>query len=187
MGNNPSFYTGHRVLETAAGSPGSEANLVPYLDVIVSVNEVELDNKENSLVSVIRTCVDKRTSIKIYNCKTRKYRNAEITPRKGWGGAGVLGLVARYDAYSPQFDSVLHVIAVLPGSPAEQAGLRPTEDYILGAEKQTFKDVEHFKEFCANRKGKKSRDFCVPCTDRYCTPRTDASWGLGSGLPCGSS
>lgn len=43
--------------------------------------------------------------------------DALITPRKGWGGAGVLGLVARYDSFSENEDHVLFVkvrLSLLP-------------------------------------------------------------------------
>lgn len=42
MGNQATTGTGHRVLDVAPGSPGSEAHLVNYLDVIFAVNENQL-------------------------------------------------------------------------------------------------------------------------------------------------
>lgn len=42
MGNSSSLGVGHRVLETAPYSPGAEAQLVAYLDVITAVNDQQL-------------------------------------------------------------------------------------------------------------------------------------------------
>lgn len=47
MGNAPALQGskirfGHRVLEITPGSPSAEAMLVPYLDVIVAINDTPL-------------------------------------------------------------------------------------------------------------------------------------------------
>lgn len=47
MGNTPGrdaprVRFGHRVLEVTPGSPSAEALLIPYLDVIVAINDVQL-------------------------------------------------------------------------------------------------------------------------------------------------
>jgi C-terminal processing protease CtpA/Prc len=45
--------------------------------------------------------------------------------------AGLLGITIRHDSYDVS-DNYIRVLEVLPGSPAEEAGLIPESDYILG-------------------------------------------------------
>lgn len=132
---------GHRVLETSDNSPARKANMVPYLDFVVAINDVQLDNEECSLVKMVLSTVDVPAKFTLYNVKTRALRDETITPKKGWGGPGVLGLVARYDAFALDADYMLQITDVMPDSPASLVGLRKNEDFIVGSEKVTFHNI----------------------------------------------
>lgn len=93
----------------------------------------------------------------VYSSKTQSVRNVTITPSTTWGGQGLLGVSIRFCSFEGANENVWHVLVsmkgkikrnvwikflinddflqeVHPSSPAEAAGLKPFEDYIIGAE-----------------------------------------------------
>lgn len=159
---------GHRVLEVTPGSPAAEAGLVPYLDVVVSVDGEMLDGEERSLAMLMREKENKEASIVVYNTKKRESRTATVRPRRGWGGQGLLGSVVRYDSFygslsasgpasrdgPAEFDRVLAVRSVRAGSEADRAGLRASEDLIVGGENMTFTHCAELVSFLAQFAGR---------------------------------
>ena len=49
-----------------------------------------------------------------------------------------MGLAVRFGTYLGTLSNALHVTEVYPGSPAEQAGLVASDDWILGAADAMF-------------------------------------------------
>lgn len=163
---------GFRVISVEAGSPAAralvfpdrqsaaagvrapfEAPLVPYLDVVVSVNGVAL-GEESSRTGVfereVAGSVDKPMLLEVYNVKTRRQRLVQMTPSRAWGGDGLLGLQVHHDALGDDADAVLHVMEVEAGSPAAQYGFVANDDYLLGTMDGPFKSVDEFVDFCTN-------------------------------------
>jgi hypothetical protein len=95
------------------------------------------NDSDRSLVNVVSNHIDQVTSMTIYNCKTALSRKVAITPTRSWGGKGVLGLVARFDV-SPALMTRVCINTVLKGGPADEAGIRPGEDFLLGSERQSL-------------------------------------------------
>ena len=72
------IVSGHRVLFVNEKGPGGLAGLVPFLDVILSIDSVPLDDGENSLASVIGSMVETRALLIVYNMKTKTLRKTYI-------------------------------------------------------------------------------------------------------------
>jgi len=163
---------GFRVISVEAGSPAAralvfpdrrsaaqgvrtpvEAPLVPYLDVVTSVNGIAL-GEESSRTGVfereVAGSVDKPMLLEVYNVKTRRQRLVQLTPSRSWGGDGLLGLQVHHDAISDDADAVLHVMEVESGSPAAQYGFVAGDDYLLGTMDGPFRTVDEFIDFCTN-------------------------------------
>lgn len=84
----------------------------------------------------------------------------------------------------PEQTGRVKVEAVVPGTPADQAGLRES-DVILGADGQTFKRTEEFTDFVNRNKGQEiALDVSKRGTDMteklVIVPRTDPPEGEGS-------
>lgn len=75
---------------------------------------------------------DKNLNLQIYNTKSQTIREVCLQPNRRWGGSGLLGLTIKFDTFQDAEESVFHVLEVEANSPAEDAGLVPFEDYLLG-------------------------------------------------------
>merc|ERR1719162_2596641 len=81
----------------------------------------------------------------VFNIRTKSFRDVFISPRK-WGGAGLLGAVVRYDSLSNVENQGIRVLEVFPHSPAQQAGLIPFKDFLLGTAEVMFRDLDELAE-----------------------------------------
>ena len=88
-------FKGHRVLMVQPNSPASVAGLVTYLDIITHVGDVQLDDSSRSLARMVVQWIDQDVDVTVYNIRTKQTRIVMLNPNRNWGGAGVLGLVAR--------------------------------------------------------------------------------------------
>ena len=86
---------GHRVLLVQEGSPAQKSGLVPYLDIITHVGEQQLDDGKHTLAKTVVPYIDQDVDVTVYSILTKSVRIVMLNPNKNWGGAGVLGLVAR--------------------------------------------------------------------------------------------
>lgn len=78
----------------------------------------------------------------VWNIKSQESRLVYLTPREGWGGAGLLGVTIRLDNYAGAEDRLIRVLEVKPKSPAAIAGLVANQDFILGTTHQTLETVQ---------------------------------------------
>lgn len=88
---------GYRILEVADNSPASKADLIPFLDFIVKLNETPLMESQIPFHELLRNNVDCPVTLTIYNLLTDQERDVLITPQENWGGTGVLGVTMRYE------------------------------------------------------------------------------------------
>lgn len=194
MGNAPSSEeedafepprSGYRVLSVAPNSPGASllrfpdglsaregittpvpCELVAFFDLIVSINGIILDSqaaKEDVLTREVakqQPCL-----IEVWSSSQRRYRSCQLTPRKGWGGEGLLGVQVRFDSSLEPSEATLescglHIVAVEPHSPAEKAGLKEEEEYLLGSvQGPPFASVDDFVSFANDRIGEQAQVF----------------------------
>ncbi|CAM9601719.1 unnamed protein product, partial [Choristocarpus tenellus] len=146
MGNGQSAAeeecVGYRVLGVQPNSPASEVGLVSFFDFIVAANGLPLKTLDNSFIETIKSSVDQPLPLTVFNYKSGTERDVTITPSRTWGGQGMLGVTIRFDSYFNADDNLVRVLAVAPRSPAQIAGLREEEDYLLGTAERVFKDPD---------------------------------------------
>lgn len=133
----------YRVMKVFQGSPASRSGLSPFEDFILAVNGTLVDSDKTSLANVLRDNEGREVALVVYNVVDASRRDVALRPVK-WNGPGLLGAAVRYEAIEGAMDHVLRVISVLPGSPADEAGLAPNTDYITGTPAEVFRNESDF-------------------------------------------
>eukprot|EP00639_Heterosigma_akashiwo_P002650 CAMPEP_0194580386 /NCGR_PEP_ID=MMETSP0292-20121207/14171_1 /TAXON_ID=39354 /ORGANISM="Heterosigma akashiwo, Strain CCMP2393" /LENGTH=233 /DNA_ID=CAMNT_0039433723 /DNA_START=83 /DNA_END=781 /DNA_ORIENTATION=- len=147
MGGNSSSLgdecLGYRVLGVQDNSPASKAGLVSFFDFIIAANGVNFDQgPQDVFVAILNENVGRTVCLTVYNIKAGNTRGVALTPSNEWPGQGLLGVTISWDSYYQAEEHVLRVLEVQPGSPADKAGLKILEDFLLGTTKVDFKDSE---------------------------------------------
>ncbi|KAL1451357.1 hypothetical protein WDU94_005743, partial [Cyamophila willieti] len=125
---------GYHVLKVQDNSPGQRAGLEAFFDFIVAIDNIRLDQDNDTLKELLKNGIDKELKMSVYSSKTQDVRTVNITPSNVWGGQGLLGVSIRFCSFEGANENVWHILEVHPCSPAELAGLRPFTDYIIGAD-----------------------------------------------------
>lgn len=137
--------SGYRVMKVFQGSPASRSGLAPFEDFIVAVNGALVDSDNASLSAVLSDNEGKELALIVWNCVDNARRDVALRPVK-WNGPGLLGAAVRYEKLAGAVEHVQHVIDVLPSSPADQAGLVPMTDYIVGTPAEVFRNEKDFQK-----------------------------------------
>ena len=137
---------GYRVLGVQPNSPASSAGLVSFFDFVIAANGCPLKQLDQTFVEMIKDSENKALPLSIYNIKSETTRDVVITPRRNWGGQGMLGVTIRFDSYWRAEEALVRVLSVEPDSPGELAGLEAEKDYLLGTAEKVFKDTEALYE-----------------------------------------
>lgn len=127
------------------GSPASRSGLAPFEDFVVAVNGVLVDSDNASLANVLRDNEGKEVALVVWNCVDSAHRDVALRPVK-WNGPGLLGAAVRHEPIRGAADHVQRVIDVLPASPADDAGLVPSTDFIVGTPAEVFKKESDFSK-----------------------------------------
>ena len=67
---------------------------------------------DQTFVEMIKASENKPLPLTIYNIKSETTRDVVITPRRGWGGQGMLGVTIRFDTYWRAEESLVRVLEV---------------------------------------------------------------------------
>ncbi|XP_023947426.2 Golgi reassembly-stacking protein 2 [Bicyclus anynana] len=178
---------GYHVLRVQEGSPGQKANLEPFFDFIVAIENTRLDQDNDTLKTLLKQNIDKQIKMLIYSTKTQSVREVVITPSENWGGQGLLGVSIRFCSYEGANENVWHILEVHPSSPAELGGLRPFSDYIIGADSIMHESEDLFTIIEAHE-GRALKLYVYNINDDACrevviTP--NHTWGGEGSLGCG--
>ncbi|XP_053569760.1 Golgi reassembly-stacking protein 1 [Bombina bombina] len=178
---------GYHVHGVQDNSPAQNAGLEPFFDFITAIGHTRL-NKENSMFKdLLKANVEKPVKLEVYNTKTMKVREVEVTPSNMWGGQGLLGASVRFCSSQGANEHVWHVLDVEPGSPASLAGLMPYTDYVVGSD-QILQESEDFYALVESHEGKPLKLLVYntetdSCREVYVTP--NGAWGGEGSLGCG--
>lgn len=115
-------------------SPASAVGLEAFFDFIISIENIRLDQDNDTLKELLKKNVNKPIRVTVYSSKTQTVRTVSLTPSDTWGGQGLLGVSIRFCSFEGANENVWHILEVHPASPAEEAGLRSFSDYIIGAD-----------------------------------------------------
>ncbi|KAG8573298.1 hypothetical protein GDO81_012349 [Engystomops pustulosus] len=178
---------GYHVHGVQENSPAQIAGLEPFFDFIIAIGNSRL-NKENSMFKdLLKANMEKPVKLEVYNTKTMKVREVEVTPSNMWGGQGLLGASVRFCSFQGANEHVWHVLDVEPNSPAALAGLQPHTDYIVGSD-QILQESEDFYALIESHEGKPLKLLVYntetdACREVYVTP--NGAWGGEGSLGCG--
>ncbi|KAJ2952760.1 hypothetical protein O0L34_g7119 [Tuta absoluta] len=178
---------GYHVLRVQDNSPGQKAHLEAFFDFIVAIEDVRLDQDNDTLKELLKKNVDKTIKMLVYSSKTQSVREVMIVPSANWGGQGLLGVSIRFCSFEGANENVWHVLEVHPTSPAELAGLRPFSDYIIGADSIMHESEDLFTLIEAHE-GRALKLYVYNIDDDTCrevhiTP--NHNWGGEGSLGCG--
>ncbi|XP_063308786.1 Golgi reassembly-stacking protein 1 isoform X1 [Pelobates fuscus] len=178
---------GYHVHGVQENSPAQKAGLEPFFDFIIAIGHTRL-NKENTMFKdLLKANVEKPVKLEVYNTKTMKVRELEVTPSNMWGGQGLLGASVRFCSFQGANEHVWHVLDVEPTSPAALAGLQAHTDYIVGSD-QILQESEDFYALIESHEGKPLKLLVYntvtdSCREVFVTP--NGAWGGEGSLGCG--
>ncbi|XP_053716248.1 Golgi reassembly-stacking protein 1-like [Synchiropus splendidus] len=179
--------SGYHVHGIQEDSPAFKAGLEPFFDFILSIGNTRL-NKENDLLKdLLKANVEKAVKLEVYNSKTQRMRELEVTPSNMWGGQGLLGASVRFCSFEGASENVWHVLDVEPSSPAALAGLAAYEDFIVGAD-HVLQDSEDFFSLVEASEGKPLKLLVYNTQSDQCrevTVTPNGAWGGEGSLGCG--
>ncbi|KAI8435006.1 hypothetical protein MSG28_003444 [Choristoneura fumiferana] len=171
---------GYHVLRVQDGSPGQIAGLEAFFDFIVAIENVRLDQDNDTLKELLKKNVGSMIKMMVYSSKSQSVREIMIQPSSDWGGQGLLGVSIRFCSFEGANENVWHVLEVHPTSPAELAGLRPFSDYIIGADSIMHESEDLFTLIEAHE-GRALKLYVYNINDDTCRE----SWGGEGSLGCG--
>uniref|UniRef100_A0A3P8TMI6 PDZ GRASP-type domain-containing protein n=1 Tax=Amphiprion percula TaxID=161767 RepID=A0A3P8TMI6_AMPPE len=183
-GGTNSGYHVHGVQEE---SPAQKAGLEPFFDFILSIGNTRLNKESDLLKDLLKANVEKAVKLEVYNTKTQRVRELEVTPSNMWGGQGLLGASVRFCSFEGASENVWHVLDVEANSPAALAGLNAHNDFIVGAD-QVLQDSEDFFSLIEASEGKPLKLLVYntqteQCREVVVTP--NGAWGGEGSLGCG--
>ncbi|TWW70921.1 Golgi reassembly-stacking protein 1-like [Takifugu flavidus] len=178
---------GYHVHGVQKGSPALKAGLEPFFDFILSIGNTRLNKDGDLLKDLLKANVEKPVKLEVYNSKTQRMRELEVTPSNMWGGQGLLGASVRFCNFEGASENVWHVLDVEARSPAALAGLIAHTDFIVGAD-QVLQDSEDFFSLVEAGEGKPLKLMVYntqsdQCREVVVTP--NGAWGGEGSLGCG--
>ncbi|XP_015268291.1 PREDICTED: Golgi reassembly-stacking protein 1 [Gekko japonicus] len=178
---------GYHVHGIQENSPAQQAGLEPFFDFILTIGHTRLNKEGDTLKDLLKANVEKAVKLEVYNIKTLKVREVEVTPSNMWGGQGLLGASVRFCSFQGANEHVWHVLDVEAASPAALAGLQPHTDYIVGSD-QILQESEDFFALIESHEGKPLKLMVYNmetdgCREVFVTP--NGAWGGEGSLGCG--
>ncbi|XP_055630839.1 Golgi reassembly-stacking protein 2 [Toxorhynchites rutilus septentrionalis] len=178
---------GYHVLRVQENSPGQQAGLEAFFDFILAIGNTRLDQDNGTLKELLKANIDKEIQMTIFSSKTQNIRVVNIMPSTTWGGQGLLGVSIRFCSFEGANENVWHVLEVHPSSPAEEAGLIPFTDYIIGAD-SILHESEDLFTLIESHEGRPLKMYVYnigkdACREVTITP--NSKWGGDGSLGCG--
>ncbi|XP_019943380.2 Golgi reassembly-stacking protein 2-like [Paralichthys olivaceus] len=179
--------SGYHLHGVQRDSPALKAGLEPFFDFILSVGNTRLNKESDLLKDLLKANVEKAVKLEVYNSKTQRVRELEVTPSNMWGGQGLLGASVRFCSFEGANENVWHVLDVETNSPAALAGLIAHDDFIVGAD-QVLQESEDFFSLIEANEGKPLKLLVYntqtdQCREVVVTP--NGAWGGDGSLGCG--
>lgn len=86
--------------------------LQAFFDFIVALNNIRLDQDNDTLKEILKTNIDKAIDMLVYSSKTQTVRKVSITPSTSWGGQGLLGVSIRFCSFQNAAENVWRILDV---------------------------------------------------------------------------
>lgn len=181
------FLFSFSVRQVQDNSPGQQAGLEAFFDFIIAIENIRLDQDNDTLKELLKTNANKQIKVTVYSSKTQDVRQVNLTPNTNWGGQGLLGVSIRFCSFEGANENVWHVLEVHPSSPAEAAGLRPFNDYIIGAD-SVLHESEDLFSLIESHEDRPLKLYVYNSEDDGCrdvTIKPNSKWGGEGSLGCG--
>ena len=91
-------------------SPGQLAGLEAFFDFIVAIDNIRLDQDNDTLKELLKKNIDKEIQMTVYSSKSQTIRILKITPNTTWGGQGLLGVSIRFCSFEGANENVWHIL-----------------------------------------------------------------------------
>jgi hypothetical protein len=152
---------GFQVVRLLPYSPAHKAGLVPYFDIITSLDHVLLETEGKPALQFFKSYIashrDQPVCFTVFNLHIRAYRDVYCVPSDAWGGGGLLGCSIEWSRAESCPERCVHVVDVLEGSPAAYSGeLKANRDYIIGmqtAQEPLISLIKNQKDFYSRLEG----------------------------------
>lgn len=133
------------------GSAAARCGLRAFEDFVLGIRGVPINDDDAALAGLLQANEGTDVRLEVYNVIDMCARTVTLRPAK-WNGPGLLGAAVRYEGVSEAAagTGTQHVVDLIPGSPADAAGLVPDSDYIVGSPAQAFKSSGEFNALIAD-------------------------------------
>ena len=138
-----SLHGGFRIHAIRSGSPAESCNLEVFFDFVVQVGGIPILSDVPSFSSIIKEHENEEVEMDIYNIRTREPRTVRIRPHS-WGGSGLVGLVGRFENIEADSTEAVRILEVMKDSPAENAGLVASTDYVIATSDILIRSMDEF-------------------------------------------
>ncbi|XP_077410698.1 Golgi reassembly-stacking protein 1-like isoform X2 [Vanacampus margaritifer] len=185
--SNRKASNGYHVHGVQDGSPSFKAGLEPYFDFIISIGNTRLTKGGDLLKDLLKANAEKAVKLQVYNSKTQRVRELEVTPGNMWGGQGLLGASVRFCSFEGAAENVWHVLDVVANSPAASAGLIAHVDFIVGAD-QLLQSSDDLFSLIEASEGKQLKLLVYNTQSERCREVVvipNGAWGGEGSLGCG--
>ncbi|KAL8838155.1 MAG: hypothetical protein Q9176_005238 [Flavoplaca citrina] len=161
-----------------------DISIEPWYDFIIGINGRQVDNPDPNLFATeVRNCAGSQVSLVLWNAKGQRTRTLALpvpTP------SPTLGITLQWSPLSVSED-VWHVLDVIPNSPADQAGLLPYGDYIVGTPEGNVHGESGLGELVEDYLNRSLRLFVYNheyAVTRLVTLTPSRAWGGSGALGC---
>ncbi|KAH9457012.1 hypothetical protein MJO29_010993 [Puccinia striiformis f. sp. tritici] len=196
-GLNANALKAYHVLRVAECSPAAEAGIEPFFDYIVGIGGQQVTEDGEKLANWLDEAEGKSIVLQVYSSRKQDVRSVQTSPSRKWSsndqlGSGIqqpqpslLGLSLRLCSPQNALANVWHVLDIIEGSPAQDAGLVPFGDWIIGYAGGILRGENELYEVVEQHEGSPLRLFVYNAdyeVTREVVIVPNRSWGSGEGL-----
>jgi len=196
-GLNPKALKAYHVLRVAESSPAAEAGIEPFFDYIVGIGGQQVTEDGEKLANWLDEAEGKSITLQVYSSRKQEVRSVRTLPSRKWPAnnnspstdqplqPSLLGLSLRLCSPQNELANVWHVLDIVEGSPAQDAGLVPFGDWIIGYAGGILRSENELYEVVEEHEGKPLRLFVYNAdyeVTREVVIVPNRSWGSGEGL-----
>lgn len=192
----------YHVLRVAESSPASEAGIEPFFDYIVGIDGQQVTEDGETLANWLDEAEGKSITLQVYSSRKQEIRSIRTSPNRQWSSPlaashhssppnaqpsqpSLLGLSLRLCSPQNALTNVWHVLDIAEGSPAQDAGLVPFGDWIIGYAGGILRGENDLYEIVEEYEGNPLRLFVYNAdyeVTREVVIVPNRSWGTGEGL-----
>ncbi|PLW24398.1 hypothetical protein PCASD_08363 [Puccinia coronata f. sp. avenae] len=196
-GLNSKALKAYHVLRVAECSPAAEAGIEPFFDYIVGIGGQQVTEDGEKLANWLDEAEGKSITLQIYSSRKQEVRSVRTLPSRKWSSSqhspstdqppqpSLLGLSLRLCSPQNALTNVWHVLDIIEGSPAQDAGLVPFGDWIIGYAGGILRSENELYEVVEEHEGRPLRLFVYNAdyeVTREVVIVPNRSWGSAEGL-----